>query len=51
MTYEALIGSHVLRTLGRGELEGVYVHGIGIVMRSQGQLISSRRDIGVASGT
>jgi len=50
MTYEALIVMHVLRTLGKGELEDVYVHGIGIAVRGRGQSVSSRRDIGMASG-
>jgi len=51
VTYEALIVSHVLRTLGRGESEGIYVHGIGVTMRGRGRPVSSRRDISVASGT
>jgi len=36
MTYKALIGTYVLRTLGGGESEDVYVHGIGITMRVRG---------------
>jgi len=51
VTYEALIVTHVLHTLGRGKLEGVYVHGIGVMMRGRGRPISSRGDIGMAPGT
>jgi len=49
VTYEALIVAHVLRSLGRGESEDIYVHGIGVAMRGRGQPVSSRRDIGMAS--
>ena len=32
MTYEALIVMHVLRTLGRRELEGINIHSVGVTM-------------------
>jgi len=51
MTYEALIVTHVLHTLGGGKSEDIYVHGVRVAMRGQERPISSRGNIGVAPGT
>jgi len=35
VTYEALVVVHVLATLGRGELDSIHVHSIGVVVKGR----------------
>jgi len=45
--YEALVATHVLRMLGRGESEGVHVHSIRVTGWGGQGLVSSRGNIGM----
>jgi len=51
MANEALIVTHVLHTLSRGESDGIHVHSIGVTMGGGGRYgsISSRGYVDVAS--
>jgi len=54
VTYEALIGMHVLCILEKRKLDGVHIHGIRVLIRSNGaedRTISSRGNIVMISRT
>jgi len=52
VTNEALIGTHVLRSLRRGKSDGIHVHSIGVATGGGGRQgsVTSRGNIGMIPG-